>query len=247
MRMIPDAELRVLFESLEVTPGLIQPLSSGDRPRPWEDDVDYPGDDAHEPWTPPVAMKGTHFYYIGMAGTQLRTLVYRYGDAPAPQPGIPNETIIRDWITDARASGDHATFRDFNLVGWRWPTYLIFFIDFPGWNYLTDPEDNNRMKALHFAAIPERGPLSQCHANYSFYNARILKIQIGQNWHDLLLAENYHFKAPIGGGASHQPRMPGDETIDYYKYDIFMGVDIEGSDQKMWFTVDPGGKNLGPP
>ena len=131
---------------------------------------------------------------------------------------------------------------DLDQVEWLRPGYLIFFIDVPGWDFLYD---DDKIKSLYFAKNDELGDEKR-HANCSFFDAFPDSLVVDSKLHPLLVVKNHHFKAPENGNPTYRRREDG-ENPDYYKFDLYVGMPIEnGNGKKLWFVIDPGGKNLGP-
>jgi|GEM_PF-5009671 len=219
------------------------------KPRPKKDNpTRYAGDDTYgalPPGAPSRAMEETYFYYMGSGqGGAVRTLVYHQSGSD-----LPSDATFAQWIADARNGGANAYSRDFETVSWHKPGYLAFFVDMPGWSLLDEIEiaGKGRNRALYFAEIPAGSAKPDFNPNYSFFNADTTTVDAGGEECELLVVQNLHYKAPGKNGKKYTPRVEGDPDDDY-KFDIYLSAPVENStDGRLYFVVDPGGKNSGPP
>ena len=218
----------------------LKPHPKGDNP------ARYSGDDTFGPLpkeAQPRGMEESWFYYLGAGkdGT-MRTLVYQQDGGT-----FPDDCTLAGWIADARGGGAKASFSDYDAVAWYKPGYIAFFVDIPGWTLLGESPAsagaNNQ--ALYFAKVPAEAAKPNFNPNFSFYNARTQVLDLDGAEAQVLVMENYHFKAPAPGQKPYQPRQPGDPT-DYYKFDIYLCAQVESGSGKIYFVIDPGGQSKGP-
>jgi hypothetical protein len=239
-----------LLDVLEWATGESSPMSPLDTDPPVDTPQRYAGGDpTYKPpkyASPHRDMEQTHFYYAGMgAGNKLRTLVYWEDNTVA----LP-VSMLKKWIDDARNGGGGTPHKRFSAVEWRKPGFLVFFIDMPGWNFLEKTVQGvSENRALYFAEVMDSNGNKISHPNHSFYNARTFNLQTDSDSFKLLVVENHHLKAPGTTPNYYQHRPLGDTSIDEYKYDIFLTLDIEKGNTNDVFPIilDPGGRNMGPP
>lgn len=203
-----------------------------------EDDPRYTGDETFDVRSYNTPMKEFYFYYFGPGSEDtLRTLVYYQKGH-----GKPSDLDLGKMIVHARTGkGPFNPEPDIDQVEWHEPGYLVFFFDFKKWEFLTDGGKN---KSLYFAHNKKK----KHNGNYCFFNAKSIQVDF-KNEEDkdesrqCLIVENHHFKAD----GQYTSRVPG-YPEEFYKFDIYVGQPIDGvPDKKMWFVVDPGGRNVGPP